>query len=58
MKRTLRKALPTTKLVLMRGKLKVLDAGVRAKVGHPFHVTKNLFCRWKTRYRGLAINTA
>lgn len=29
-----------------------------AKVEHPFHVTKNLFRQRKTRYGGLAKNTA
>lgn len=29
-----------------------------AKVEHPFHVIKNLFRHRKTRYRGLAKNTA
>ena len=33
-------------------------AQVRAKVEHPFHVVKNLFHYRKTRYRGLAKNTA
>jgi IS5 family transposase len=33
-------------------------AGIRAKVEHPFHVVKNLFQHRKTRYRGLAKNTA
>jgi IS5 family transposase len=31
---------------------------VRAKVEHPFHVIKHLFGHRKTRYRGLAKNTA
>ena len=31
---------------------------MRAKVEHPFHVIKNLFRHRKTRYRGLAKNTA
>jgi IS5 family transposase len=35
-----------------------LKASLRAKVEHPFHVVKNLFCHRKTRYRGLAKNTA
>ena len=41
--------------------LKALErakAQVRAKVEHPFHVIKNLFHYRKTRYRGLAKNTA
>eukprot|EP01032_Pedospumella_encystans_P024884 gene24884-28129_t len=41
-----------------REKLEVLKASVRAKVEHPFHVLKNLFRHRKTRYRGLAKNTA
>ena len=33
-------------------------ASIRTKVEHPFHVVKNLFRHRKTRYRGLAKNTA
>ena len=33
-------------------------AQVRARVEHPFHILKNLFRHRKTRYRGLAKNTA
>ncbi len=33
-------------------------ARLRAKAEHPFHVVKNLFKHRKTRYRGLAKNTA
>lgn len=33
-------------------------ASIRAKVEHPFHVVKNLFKHTKTRYKGLAKNTA
>ena len=33
-------------------------AQVRARVEHPFHIIKNLFRHRKTRYRGLAKNTA
>ena len=33
-------------------------ASIWAKVEHPFHVVKNLFRHRKTRYRGLAKNTA
>ena len=39
-------------------KLEKAKASVRAKVEHPFHVLKNLFRHRKTRYRGLAKNTA
>jgi IS5 family transposase len=35
-----------------------LKAQVRARVEHPFHILKNLFQHRKTRYRGLAKNTA
>ena len=58
MKRSVRKALPKNKLGRMREKLEHLKASVRAKVEHPFHVVKNLFRHRKTRYRGLAKNTA
>jgi IS5 family transposase len=33
-------------------------ASIRTKVEHPFHVVKNLFKHRKTRYKGLAKNTA
>jgi IS5 family transposase len=58
MKRSKRKALPANKLGRMREKLEQIKASVRAKVEHPFHVVKNLFRHRKTRYRGLAKNTA
>lgn len=58
MKRSKRRALPKDELGRMREKLEVLKASVRAKVEHPFHVVKNLFHHRKTRYRGLAKNTA
>jgi IS5 family transposase len=35
-----------------------LKAGIRAKVEHPFRVLKQQFGYTKTRYRGLAKNTA
>lgn len=35
-----------------------LKARVRAYVEHPFHVVKNIFHHKKTRYKGLAKNTA
>jgi IS5 family transposase len=38
--------------------LERLKAQVRARVEHPFHIIKNLFKHRKTRYRGLAKNTA
>ena len=58
MKRSKRKALPNNKLGRLTEKLEHLKASVRAKVEHPFHVIKNLFRHRKTRYRGLAKNTA
>ena len=58
MKRSKRKALPNNKLGRLMEKLEHLKASVRAKVEHPFHVIKNLFRHRKTRYRGLAKNTA
>jgi IS5 family transposase len=57
-KRSKRKALPKTKLGRLQEKLEYLKASVRAKVEHPFHVIKDLFRHRKTRYRGLAKNTA
>jgi len=38
--------------------LEKLKAKMRARVEHPFHIIKNLFRHRKTRYRGLAKNTA
>jgi IS5 family transposase len=38
--------------------LEQAKASIRAKVEHAFHVVKNLFRHRKTRYRGLAKNTA
>jgi IS5 family transposase len=58
MKRAKRKALLKNKLGRMTEKLEHLKASVRAKVEHPFHVIKNLFRHRKTRYCGLAKNTA
>ena len=58
MKRSKQKALPKNKLGRMMEKLEHLKASVRAKVEHPFYVIKNLFRHRKTRYRGLAKNTA
>lgn len=39
-------------------KLEQAKASIRAKVEHPFHIIKNLFRHRKTRYKGLAKNTA
>jgi IS5 family transposase len=38
--------------------LERIKACIRAKAEHPFHIVKNLFGYRKTRYRGLAKNTA
>jgi IS5 family transposase len=53
-----RKALPETPEGKLREQLEYLKAKIRAKVEHPFHVVKNRFHHRKTRYRGLAKNTA
>lgn len=58
MKRSVRKALKKNPLGRAQEKLEQTKASVRAKVEHPFHVVKNLFRHRKTRYRGLAKNTA
>jgi IS5 family transposase len=58
MKRSVRKALKKNPLGRVKEKLEKAKASVRAKVEHPFHVLKNLFRHRKTRYRGLAKNTA
>lgn len=53
-----RRALDRSPLGEMMEKLEHAKASIRAKVEHPFHVVKNLFRHRKTRYRGLAKNTA
>ncbi len=53
-----RKALPATPLGGLLEQLEQTKASIRAKVEHPFHVVKNLFRHRKTRYKGLAKNTA
>ena len=53
-----RKALPGTPLGDLLERIERAKASIRAKVEHPFHVVKNLFGHRKTRYRGLAKNTA
>lgn len=42
----------------LHDQLETLKARIRAKVEHPFHLIKNCFGLKKTRYRGLAKNTA
>jgi IS5 family transposase len=54
----LRKTLKKDKLGRITEKLEKTKASVRAKVEHCFHVVKCLFKHRKTRYRGLAKNTA
>lgn len=56
--RSKRKVLPNNKPGRMMEKLENLKASVRAKVERPFPVIKNLLRHRKTRYRGLAKNTA
>jgi transposase, IS5 family len=53
-----RKALPKTTERELLEKIEHTKASIRAKVEHPFHVMKNLFRHRKTRYKGLAKNTA
>lgn len=58
MRPTERRKLKNDKLGRMAEKLEQAKASVRAKVEHCFHVVKCLFRHRKTRYRGLAKNTA
>lgn len=53
-----RRLLSDTPLGQLLEKIEHAKASIRAKVGHPFHVLKNLVGHRKTRYRGLAKNTA
>lgn len=53
-----RRALPADRLGRLMEQYEHAKARIRAKVEHPFHVVKNLFRHRKTRYRGLAKNTA
>jgi IS5 family transposase len=53
-----RKALGRGRLDRLLEQYEQAKARIRAKVEHPFHVVKNLFRHRKTRYRGLAKNTA
>ena len=54
-----RKALnPSKRLARLPENSEQLKASVRAKVEHPFRVTKQQFGYAKMRYRGLAKNTA
>jgi IS5 family transposase len=59
MRPTERKALPKSNpWGQMLEEVEQLKASIRAKVEHPFHIVKNLFKHRKTRYQGLAKNTA
>jgi len=53
-----RRVLPIDRLGRLMEQYEHAKARMRAKVEHPFHVVKNLFRHRKTRYRGLAKNTA
>lgn len=53
-----RRALPDTSRGRLLDQLERVKAQIRSKVEHPFHVLKNLLAYRKTRYRGLAKNTA
>lgn len=52
------KALAGTALGDLGAQVEHAKESIRAKVEHPFHVVKNLFKHRKTRYKGLAKNTA
>jgi IS5 family transposase len=58
MKRGKLRAMAEGKIKEVTRELEKVKAGVRARVEHPFHIIKNLFKHRKTRYRGLAKNTA
>lgn len=53
-----RRALTKDREGELQESLEQQKASIRAKVEHPFHVVKNLFKHKKTRYKGLAKNTA
>lgn len=53
-----RRALPDTPLGQILEKIEHAKARIRAKVEHPFRIVKRQFGYLKTRYRGLAKNTA
>lgn len=58
MRPSVRRALKKNPLGRAKEKLEKTKASVRAKVEHCFHVVKCLFKHRKTRYRGLAKNSA
>ncbi len=53
-----RRGLPDTPLGRILERLEYAKARIRAKVEHPFRIVKRQFGYLKTRYRGLAKNTA
>lgn len=53
-----RRALPDTRQGRLTTDIERINASIRARVEHPFHIIKNLFGLKKVRYRGLAKNTA
>jgi len=53
-----RRQLPDTKAGQIKEQIEQLKSKIRAKVEHPFQVIKVRFAHRKTRYRGLAKNTA
>ncbi|MBC7489872.1 MAG: transposase, partial [Glaciimonas sp.] len=55
---TIKKINPTRPLRAVLDTLEHAKPSIRAKVEHPFHVFKHLFRHRKTRYKGLAKNTA
>ena len=55
---TKRHARPETDFGRLLERVEKINASIRSKVEHPFHVVKNLLRHRKTRYRGLAKNTA
>ncbi len=58
MKAGKRRALPDTRWGRMIEKAEHAKASIRAKVEHPFRIVKRQFGYMKTRFRGLAKNTA
>ena len=52
------KAMPEGLTKQLKQALERVKAQIRARIEHPFHVVKNRFQHRKTRYRGLAKNTA
>ena len=53
-----RKALKNTPQGNLVEWMELTKVSIRAKLEHPFHAVKNLFRHRKTRYRGLAKNSA